>query len=314
MWKLFIVVITVILATSLVYGEKSAKTKPIDTKSVRIDENTNTVKSKRGITYLPSYPSHVRYSQSPYSRFPGIHRNPFNPFAPSFALTPGNAVIHSYSASYPKYVPKPVFRPAIPPPPPPVFAPRPIIPVSAGSVYSNRYPVFVPRPQSVIPRPIVPVSNIPQFSVPNYVSSIPTHSVPVPYPVPVSAPSPVPVAFPSSINSQSQFIAQNGWKPFYQPNIQAPSAHQPSVSILPPYTSANLANAQIPQRPAHYYLPAGPSASQDVATRSFHDGFTQHTNGKLNENTTSIKLDDTNILTHTIRDIDTLYKHQQITG
>lgn len=275
MRQFVIFVITAILATSLVCGEQSDKNRSVDKKPVSGDESLNTVKTKRGIPYLPPYPSHSRYTQSPYARFPGIYRNPFNPFAPTYALTPGNAVVHSYSASYPKvFVPKPVLRPAIRPP---VYVSRPILPLPSVPYYANRYPVFVQKP-GVIPRPIVPVPTVPQFAVPSFVSSIPQN------PVPVQFPAPAPVAFPSSFPSPT-LVAQNGWNPSYNsiPSVQAPPPNPPAASILPPFGSANIANAQIPQRPhrpSNYYLPVGPSPSQDVATRSFHDG-SSHSNGRL---------------------------------
>lgn len=273
MRKFILIVITAILAASLVCGENTSEpNESVAKNAVKIDENVNTVKTKRGITYLPPYPSYSRYNPSPYSRFPGFYRNPYNPFAPTYALTPGNAVVHSYSASYPKvYVSKPVYRPAIPPP---ILVHKPLFSQSVPSipVYANRYPVFVPKP-AVISKPIVPVSTVPQYTVSNFV---PTNSLPVGVP---ASPS-VPITFPQQ--PSNTLISPNGWRPVYTsvPSVQAAPINPPTASILPPFSSSNLVASNIPQRPSNFYLPVGQSTLRDAGTRSSQDGLT-HSNGRF---------------------------------
>lgn len=259
MRQIFLIVATILVATSLVCSDESVKNSDTasaaaitgdDKSTTKVDENAeNTVKTKRGIhiasglTYTVPPSSYSRYN--PYARFPGIYRayNPIASFNPHYVLTPGNAVVHSFSATYPRLYlpPKPVLRPAIPSP---VLVPRP--------VYANRYPVFVPKP-GVIPRPIVPVSNVPQFSV----QSTPPH-------IHTTVSAPGHIAFPSNAQPPT-FIGQNAWRPSLSP---VPSAQQtPSLTVLPPFNSANLASSNLIQRPNNFYLPANP-LQQDVATRS----------------------------------------------
>lgn len=268
MRQIFSIVATVIVAASLVCSDESVKNSGTatsaaaitadDKSTMKVDENAeNTVKTKRGIhiasgiTYTVPSSSYSRYN--PYARFPGIYKASFNPIAsfnPHYVLTPGNAVVHSFSATYPRLYlpPKPVLRPAIPSP---VLVPKPIV---VPSIYANRYPVFVPKP-SVIPRPIVPVSNVPQFSV----QSTPhIHTASGPF------------AFPSNAQ-QPTFIGQNAWRPSLSsaPSAQPSPANTPSLTVLPPFNSVNgqLASSNLIQRPNNYYLPVE-QLQQDVATRS----------------------------------------------
>lgn len=273
-----IIVIISIFTKCLVFCDQSVQASSLSKKSADVQQNADSIKTKRGIhgfaglRYLPPAPAYIGHNHikhTPYSSFPG--RIYTRPAGPAYALTPGNAVVHSYNAHYPRIYPR--LRPSIPapfppPPPPPVFIhSKPIVP--SVPVYTNaRYPVFVQKP-FVVPRPIVPLPPpVTQFAVPNFVSThIPTaHSLPVPLP-------PFPLQ-PTTI------ISENGWKPLYSP---IPSIHSPiptsTIPFAPPsHSHLNLApsNPSI-HRPSNYYLPVDPlPPAHDVTAHSAN-----HENGTV---------------------------------
>lgn len=280
----FLITLTFTIFITLVFCDHSEQTvssvneKPNEVQqNQNIGTNENSVKAKRGIhgfaglRYLPPAPAYsgLNYIRhTPYHSFPG--RIYTRPGGPGYTLAPGNAVVHSYNANFPRVIyPRPVLRPAIPAPlPPPVFIqPKPIVP--SVPVYTHRYPVFVPKP-------IVPISPpVTQFAVPNFVSTIPSPHVHAAHPVPV----PVPLPFHGGVLPQSTIIAQNGWKPLYSiPNPQP----APAVPFFPAHNHLNLASSSHPPRPSNYYLPADPLPTHEhhvhAHTHSTHDGLS-HENG-----------------------------------
>lgn len=287
MRKSLIILTFTIFTICSVFCDQSVQTNSVTKKSNDVQQSADSTKTKRGIhgyaglRYLP--PALPQYSginyvrHTPYSSFPG--RIYTGPGGPSYALTPGNAVVHSYNANYPRIIlPRPVLRPAfpapLPPPPPPVFIhSKPIVP--SVPVYTRRYPVFVQKP-FVVPKPIVPLPPPPppvtQFAVPNFVSPIPphihtTHSVPLPLQG-------------SAVLPPSTFIPQNEWKPIYSsfPSISSPSPAS-TVPFFPSHHSHfDLASHSHPQRPSNYYLPADPSPVHDGNAHSTHDELS-HENG-----------------------------------
>lgn len=291
MRQILLLVVTAIIASSLVCGDRNVKNiaDTIDEKSEKVDEKMNSVKIKRGIH---AYPNGLTYTlpssfhtYNPYAKFPGIYKSGIHPIAPHYALTPGNAVTHSFSANYPRFYlpPKPVLRAPIPTQ---FLVPKPIVPVPP--VYANRYPVFVPKP-AIIPRPIIPLAHVPQFTVPSVVSTPHVHttvSAPVPIPLPVAVPASIPtpasIPFPSAIPPQT-FISQNGWRPTFSSGpsvVQSSHPNTPSLTILPPFgPSNNLVASNHIQRPSNYYLPTEPL--QDVATRSAQIGLNHANLGRL---------------------------------
>lgn len=271
MRKLQIIVIITVFTNCLVICDQSVRTtSSLNEKSNNVQPNSDSIKTKRGIhgfgglRYLPpaaAYSGHNFIKHSPYSSFPG--RIYTRPSGPAYALTPGNAVVHSYNAHYPRIYPR--LRPSIPAPlpplpPPPVFIqPKPIVPI-----YTNRYPVFVQKP-FVVPRPIVPLPPpVTQFAVPNFVSTFPSHIH-----TPNTLPIPAPVPFPLQSTS---IISENGWKPLYSPIPNIPNPLPPSTIPLAPHS--HLAPSDPPQRPNNYYLPADPLPVHDVTAHS-----TNHENG-----------------------------------
>lgn len=265
--------ITIFTTWCLVSCDQSVNAKSVAEGLNGVHENPNSVKTKRGIhgfaglRYLPPAPpplspyTYIRHTPYPYSNFPG--RIFTRPNGPAYALTPGNAVVHSYNANYPRYLlPKPVLRPAIPPPlPPPVLIqPKPIVP--SFPVYTNRYPVFVQKP-FVVPKPLPPS---PQFGVPNFVS-FPSH---------VHSTHAGPVPLPTGHLPPSTLYSQNGWKPLYTPAVT--SFQNPPVSTVPyfsqpTYSHSHLPSTSQPHRPSNYYLPADPLPEHDVATHTTNDAL-----------------------------------------
>lgn len=252
MRKLLIILSLSIFTTCLVYCETisvNEKSNEVQ-KNQNFESNQNSIKTKRyaGLRYLPPAYSGLNYIRhTPYSSFPGR-------FRPAYTLAPGNAVVHSYNANFPRILyPRPILRPALPAPPPIV----PSIPV-----YTHRYPVFVQKP-FVVPKPI---------AVPNFVSTISSPHVHTAHPVPFPLQGDVGVLPTSSI------IPPNGWKPLYSsiPSVASPPPVS-AVPFFPSHSHLNLAPSTHPQRPSNYYLPL---PVHDVSTHahSTHDGLS-HENG-----------------------------------
>lgn len=286
MRKLLIILTFTVFTICLVFCDQSEQTNSVNEKSNAVQQNQNfesnqnSIKTKRGIhgfaglRYLPPAPA---YRYTPYSSFPG--RIFTRPAGPAYTLAPGNAVVHSYNANFPRFYPRPVLRPAAfpaPLPPPVLIHPRPFVP--SVPVYTHtRYPTFVPRP-------IVPVPPVTQFAVPNFVSTIPSPHVHTAHHVPV----PVPLPFHGGAGTlpQSTIIPQNGWRPVYSsiPSIASPPPVS-TVPFFPAHNHLNLAqtSSHHPQRPSNYYLPADPLPVHDVSTHAHptHEGLS-HENGIQN--------------------------------
>lgn len=222
------------LAINLVGGDQSVEKSSLD--SDKSEENSNSLKTKRGI-YNHAIPyGHNYLSYTPYAKFPGIYKG-LN--APGFTLTPGNAVIHSYNVNYPKiYLPR---RPIIPPPSPPLlFHSKPILP----PIYAKRFPVFAHK--SVYVHPPAPV--VPHFTVPSFVPAAPALN---------------PIAIFNAL-PQSTLISQDGWKPVFSAvckscNQNPLFVNPPAVTELPPFPTSNspsqLAGSSLGHTPNNYYLP-----------------------------------------------------------
>lgn len=235
---LFVSLAFIALAINLVSGDQSVEKSSID--SDKSDENSNSLKTKRGI-YNHAIPyGHKYVSYTPYAKFPGIYKG-FN--TPGFTLTPGNAVIHSYNVNYPKiYLPRPAIRPIIPPPSPPLlFHSKPILPVSSAPIYAQRFPVFVQKSVYVPPAP--------HFTVPSFVPAVPASIRPL---------NPITI---SNTLPQSTLISQDGWKPVFSAHdAQNPLfVNPPAVTVLPPFPTSNspsqLAGSSLGHTPNNYYLP-----------------------------------------------------------
>lgn len=277
MRKLLIILSLTIFTTCLVCCDQSVqmnqqvneKSNEVQQQNQNFESNPNSIKTKRGIhgfaglRYLPPAYSGVNYIRhTPYSSFPG--RIYTRPAGPSYTLAPGNAVVHSYNANFPRVLyPRPVLRPALPAPPVPV--------------YTHRYPVFVQKP-FVVPKPIVPLPPVTQFAVPNFLSTIPSPHVHSAHPVPV--PVPFPLQGGVGVLPQSTIISQNGWKPFYS---SIPSSST-VPSLFPSHSHLNLASPSHPHRPSNYYLPADPLPAHDIPAHahSTHDALS-HENGVYTE-------------------------------
>lgn len=251
------------VAFGLVCGDKSVESSSLDNKTEKAEENTNSVKTKRGIFNHAIPYGHNYVSYSPYAKFPGIYKG-FNSL--SYALTPGNAVVHSYNANYPKiYVPKPSLRPIIPPPL--LVHSKPILPISSVPIYAKRFPVFFQK--SVL-------LHRPQFVPPPFVPAIPSNIPPL-NPIPISIPNVLP---------QSAFISQNGWKPVFSTvqSVQTPSlVNPPAVTVLPPFASSS-SPSQITgsHAPNNYYLPPDSTFhSVGPQLQTFRDNGLSHSNGNL---------------------------------
>lgn len=234
-------VFALLFSINSVFGENQIKNK-----SEKVGENS--VKTKRGIQ-LHSYPvyGHGYQRYTPYAKFPTIYKSPIA----TYAISPGNAFVHSFNVNYPKvFLSKPVIRPAIPPPI--LYHPKPVLPLPSVPIYANRYPVFVHSP-AIVPKPIVPISTVPQFS--SFIPAIPPHIHTV---SPVAVPSVLP---------QPTLISQDGWKPISTtvPNGQHTHIHQPAVTVLPPLNPTQLSVPSQTQPHNNYYLPPGPSFQQDIA-------------------------------------------------
>lgn len=231
-----LIVVVILLSIQLVCSDENVENETESKISEEVEENS--VKTKRGIHGYASdlgYPLYGRTftRYTPYARFPTVYKSP----VASYALTPGNAIVHSYSVNYPRvFLPKPVIRPAIPAPPV-LYHPKPIVPI-----YANRYPVFVHKPV-VLQKPIIPT--VPQFSP--FVPAIPPHIHSV---NPIAVPSVLP---------QPTLVSQDGWRPIYSPlpNVQPTHINPPAVTVLPP--SNPLPTTSQTQAPNNYYLPPGPS-------------------------------------------------------
>lgn len=280
MRNLLIILTFTIFTICLVFCDQNVQKSSVSEKSNDVQQSVDSIKTKRGIhgfagyRYLP--PALPQYSginyirHTPYSSFPG--RIYTRPSGPAYAITPGNAVVHSYNANYPRIIfPRPVLRPSFPaplppPPPPPVFfQPRPIPSVP---IHTHRgYPVFVPRP-------IVPLPPVTQFAVPNFVSTIPPH-IHTTHSVPFAPPLQGGVLPPSTL------ISQNGWKPLYSsiPSISSPSPAS-TVPFFPAHAHnhLNLPSSSHPHRPSNYYLPADPLPVHDGNAHSTNDELS-HENG-----------------------------------
>lgn len=266
MRKLLIIVIITIFTTRLVCCDQSVQTNLVNeqiNKQSNVHQNSESIKTKRGthgfagLRYLPPAPSYngLNYIRhTPYSSFPG--RIYTRPAGPAYALTPGNAVVHSYNVNYPRIYHR--LRPSIPAPLPPtvLIHTKPIVP--PVPVYPiNRYPVYVPRP-------IVPLPPVPQFGVPNFLPTIPPHvhtanSIPVPIPVP----------FPLQ---PTPFISENGWKPLYSPiptiSNAIPTQTIPHIPHISSHSHLNLVSPSPPHRPSNFYLPVDPLPAHDVIGHS----------------------------------------------
>lgn len=278
----FLIILTFTIFTTLVFCDQNEQSNSVNQKSNEVqqnqnfDSNQNSIKTKRGIhgfaglRYLPPAPAYSGlnyFRHTPYHNFPG--RFYTRPAGPSYTLAPGNAVVHSYNANFPRVIyPRPVLRPSIPAPlPPPVFIqPKPIVP--SVPVYTHRYPVFVPRP-------IAPLPPVTQFSVPNFVPSFPSPHFHAAHPVPV--PAPVPLPFHGGVVQPSTIISQNGWKPLYSsiPSIPSPQP-APAAPFIPAHSHLNLASSSHPQRPSNYYLPADPLPAHDVHAHAHAHAHSAH--------------------------------------
>lgn len=268
--KTFLWIVTfTILTASLTFGDRGVQSDE-NKKSIKFEENVKSPKAKRGI----------RYAYSPRFRAPYSLGYFKNPFSPTYAITPGNAVVHSYNVNYPKvYTQRLLSRPAfLPPPAPAALLPKPIVPVPSVPFYANRYPIFVQKPFG-IPKPIVPVPSITQFTMPNLFSNIPPH---IHATNPLQIPLPVPNSFVNVVQPLPLF-SQNGWKPVHSPisGVQSVPINSPTVTILPPIGSLNVATSSLTHRPNNYYLPPDPSAIKDVTTHSFSDEFS-HNGRRMN--------------------------------
>lgn len=294
MRPLLVSLVIAVFAIALVCGDE--KVEPQEESSVK--EIDSSVKTKRGIYnyVVPGYGHGYAYP-----RYPGAYRHGL---PPGYTLTPGNAVVHSFNANYPKvFLPRPVLRPAIPPP---VLIPsKPILPLAHVPVYANRYPVFLQKPllvrKPIVPLPhvstvvpslhhvptIVPSFNhvptvVPQFAhFPAAVPSFPQGPTVVPTHFHSVASLPIPVGVPNALN-QPSLISQDGWKPIFSsvsPLSQGPHVHQPAVTVLPPLGPSHLPAASASPATNNYYLPPDPAA-HDVNAYSGNEELHQ-ANGNL---------------------------------
>lgn len=275
------------LAINLVCGEKSEESPSSDNQTSESEENTNSVKTKRGIyNYAIPY-GHNYLSYTPYAKFPGIYKG-FH--GPSYAITPGNAITHSYNVNYPK-----IYKPAsIPLPPPLLLHSRPVAAtVPSFSIYAKRFPAFVqksvPVHRPIFPAPVVPqfatapvvphfasTPVVPQFAAAPIVPALPSHVRPL---------NPIPVA---SVIPQPSLISQDGWKPIFStvPTAQTPSfISQPAGTVLPPFAnSPTHLTPNVAHAPNNYYLP--PDASLHgigPQTPTFSHGLSAQANGKFTQ-------------------------------
>lgn len=193
---------------NLVYGE--------DGRSIKIEQNVNSVKTKRGIH---GFSSGLRYSipyyaerYTPYAKFPGIYKGPISP---TYTLNPGNAVTHSFNVNYPKvFIPRPAITPVL-------YHAKPILPAPSVPIYATSFPIFQP---TVIHRVPLPSSSLPHIHY--NIQSV----------------SPIP---------QPNLISQDGWRPIFS---SVPSVI-PSSTILPPSISPQITTSGGTQPPNNYYLP-----------------------------------------------------------
>ncbi|XP_031624088.1 uncharacterized protein LOC116341271 [Contarinia nasturtii] len=256
--RLLLVTAVTFLFVTLVYC--SVENKSEDEKSVKIEESST--KTKRGIHGYGSggfsYPLPVFGRYSPYARYPGSVTN--------YALTPGNAVVHSFNVNYPKVIVSKI-RPAISPQI--LIQSKPVLPV-----YANRYPVFFQK--SIIQKPIASIVPVSQFSTPAFISSSSPHihtvnTSPSSSPhihtvntIPSSSPhihNVNPIAIPNNL-PQPTLISQDGWRPVFSSvqNVQSNPINPPAVTVLPPLNPSHLSTGpSLTQMSKNYYLPPDPS-------------------------------------------------------
>lgn len=191
-----------------------------ESKDSKVEENS--VKKKR------SY--HGFYG--PYTRYTSIFKTPVS----TYALTPGNAIVHSFNVNYPKvFLPKPVARPILPPPV--LYHTKPTLSIPSVPIYANRYPVFVQSP---------------------VVYQKPFSTLPSPAFIP-SAPA-IPPSYPGFLPQSTS----DGWRPIYSSAPYFPHTHinQPSNTVLPPLNPTHLPAPSQTQTPNNYYLPPSQSIQQ----------------------------------------------------
>ncbi|XP_055309971.1 uncharacterized protein LOC129573486 [Sitodiplosis mosellana] len=247
-----LLVLIALVSISLVCGDERVENETEGKISEETEESS--VKTKRGIHGYASDLGYPLYSRAftrytPYARFPTVYKTP----VATYALTPGNAIVHSFNVNYPKVLlPKPVIRPAVVSPV--LYHPKPILP--SVPIYANRYPVFVNKPV-IVQKPIIPT--VPQYSTSAFIPAIPPHIHTV---NPLAVPSVLP---------QPTLVSQDGWRPIFSalPNDQHTHINPPAVTVLPP--SNPLPTTSQTQTPNNYYLPPGPSIQHDSP------GFSQST-------------------------------------
>lgn len=239
MRKLVVNLTIVIIVIHSVNGIQTAESLHEDEQSLKVDENVNSVKTKRGAygytsglgLSLPAYgQGYTKYS--PYARYPGIYKKAIGQSA--YTITPGSAVTHSFNVNYPKvFVSNPVLRPTSI-----LIHSKQIVPVAPISVYANSFPVLVRKP-IVVQKPIVPIAPVPQF-------------IPV---IPPNIHVVNPIGVPSVL-SQSTIIPHDEWRPIISSvHNSGHTAHinQPAVTVLPPLRPLHsTASTHIPN---NYYLP-----------------------------------------------------------
>lgn len=219
---LFLVII--LLSINFVFSDENVE---MDRKTLEEVEKTS-VKTKRGIK---GYASDM-YGRT-FTRYVPSYGD-----SPTYALTHGNAVIHSFNINYPKVFltkrPTTISTPSI------LYHTKPIFP--QPSIYANRYPVFVHKPV-IVHKPLFPT--VPQFTTPTFIPSTP------------------------SVLPQPTLVSQNGWRPIFSaaPNVRP--INPPAVTVLPPANP--LPTISQTQTPNNYYLPPVPAVQYDSV------GYTQST-------------------------------------
>lgn len=226
-----LLLVIILLSINLVYSDKN-----VEKTSGKVEESS--VKTKRGINRYASDLSYPVYGRT-FTRYIPAYKSP----VATYALTPGNAVVHSFNVNYPKvFLPK---RPITIPTPPILYHAKPILP--PVSIYANRYPVFVHKPV-LVHKPIVPI--VPFIQQPHIHTVNP--SIP-------------------SVLPQPTLVSQSGWRPIFSalPNVQPTYINPPAVTVLPP--SNPLPTTSQTQTPNNYYLPPVPAIQHDSV------GYTQST-------------------------------------
>lgn len=205
-----LLLLVILFSINSVYSDENVE---IDQKTSK-DVDEISVKTKRGLPYNLGYPIYgrtfTRYIPSGIPLIPNTYKNP----VATYALTPGNAVVHSFNVNYPKKFLRPT--------PPILYHAK--LPLPSVPIYANRYPIFVPKPVFVH-KPILPIPVVPM-----------NPSIPSVLPQP-------------TLVSQSGWRPIFSTLP----NAQPAHINPPSVTVLPPSTTSQSQtpnNYYLPPLPA----------------------------------------------------------------